>query len=112
LSNKTALENLDAKISLILERYTYLKRENARLREENSKLVAKLNATKELLVEKREEIVSLKEKNIEKKAEPKIETTKSNKKVDKQETSRYNVYSFFYKKILQKSMGTTWFRLD
>jgi len=108
LSNKTALENLDAKISLILERYSYLKRENRRLREENSKLIAKLNATKELLIEKREEVVTLKEKDIVVKREiPPIK-----EEVDKQEVSRYNVYSFFYKKILQKSMGTTWFRLD
>ena len=108
MSNKTALENLDAKISLILERYSYLKRENRRLREENSKLIAKLNATKELLIEKREEVVTLKEKDIVVKREiPPIK-----EEVDKQEVSRYNVYSFFYKKILQKSMGTTWFRLD
>jgi len=109
LSNKTALENLDAKISLILERYSYLKRENRRLREENATLVAKLNATKELLIEKREEIVTLKEKSlvVKKEIPPPIK-----KKVDKKSVSQYNVYSFLYKKILQKSMGTTWFRLD
>ena len=57
---KTALEILDAKISLILERYSYLKRENTRLREDNAKLMSELSSTKELLVKKREEIVSLK----------------------------------------------------
>jgi len=109
LSNKKALENLDAKISLILERYSYLKRENGRLREENSELIAKLNKTRELLLEKREEIVKLKEKSMVVKREipPPIK-----KKVDKKRVSGYNMYSYLYKKILQKSMGTTWFRLD
>ena len=109
MRDKTALENLNAKISLVLERYSYLKRENIRLREENSKLLSELSSVKELLMEKREEIVSLKEKEFVVKREIK---TPIKKKVDKKEVSRYNVYSFLYKKILQKSMGTTWFRLD
>ena len=106
MSNKTALENLDAKISLILERYSYLKRENIRLREENSKILAELRSIKELLMEKREEILRLKEREIESK---KVASTKE---LDKKTVSRYNIHSFFYKKILQKSMGTTWFRLE
>jgi len=63
MRNKTVLEDLDAKISLILERYNYLKSENIKLKEENSRVTAELQTTKEALESKKEEITKLKEED-------------------------------------------------
>ena len=60
MRNKTVLEDLDAKISLILERYNYLKGENIRLKEENEKVSIELLSAQESLVSKNEEIQRLK----------------------------------------------------
>lgn len=61
MRNKTVLEDLDAKISLILERYNYLKSENMRLKEDNSKILMELTSAKELITLKTEELSRLKE---------------------------------------------------
>lgn len=56
MENKTALEALSSKISLILEKYNELKEENYTLKEE-------LNATKEQLQIQHQEILKLKEED-------------------------------------------------
>ncbi len=56
MENKTALEALSSKISLILEKYNELKEENRTLKEE-------LNGTKEQLQIQHEEILKLKEED-------------------------------------------------
>jgi len=60
MRNKTVLEDLDAKISLVLDRYNYLKSENIRLKEENAKISIELLSSQELLLERNEEIQRLK----------------------------------------------------
>ena len=58
---KTAMENLDTKISLILERYTWIKKENNSVKEESSKLKSELTELKATLESKDKEILMLKE---------------------------------------------------
>ena len=61
MRNKTVLEDLDAKISLILERYNYLKSENIKLKEENSKIFTELTSAKALILTQSKEISKIKE---------------------------------------------------
>jgi len=58
---KIAIENLDAKISLILERYNWIKKENNSVKEESSKLKSELTELKAALEAKDKEILILKE---------------------------------------------------
>jgi len=59
--NKTAMENLDTKISLILERYTWIKKENNSIKEESSKLKSELTELRATLESKEKEVLLLKE---------------------------------------------------
>jgi len=61
MRNKTVLEDLDAKISLILERYTWLKKENVSIKEENTQLRRELESLTLILKEKTETITKLQE---------------------------------------------------
>ena len=61
MRNKTVLEDLDAKISLILERYTWLKKENVSIKEENAQLRRELESLTLILKEKTETITKLQE---------------------------------------------------
>ena len=61
MRNKTVLEDLDAKISLILERYNWIKKENVSIKEENAQLKRELESLTLLLKEKTETITRLKE---------------------------------------------------
>jgi len=63
MRNKTVLEDLDAKISLILEKYMLLKNENLSLKDENSKLKADFNLLKEAFQAKNQEIEKLQEED-------------------------------------------------
>jgi len=63
MRNKTVLEDLDAKISLILEKYTLLKNENLLLKEENGKLKSDFNLLKEAFQSKNQEVVQLQEED-------------------------------------------------
>jgi transcriptional antiterminator Rof (Rho-off) len=63
MRNKTVLEDLDAKISLILERYTWLKQENLTVKEENEKLKVAFDKIQSLIEEKNKEILKLKEED-------------------------------------------------
>jgi len=58
---KTAMENLEAKISLVLERYSWIKEENNSIKEENSTLKSELTELKMLLETKEKELLSIKE---------------------------------------------------
>jgi len=58
---KTAIENLDAKISLILERYSWIKKENNSIKEESSKLKSELTELRALVESKEKELSLLKE---------------------------------------------------
>jgi len=58
---KTAMENLDTKISLILERYTWIKKENNSIKEEKSKLKSELTELRAALESKEKEVLLLKE---------------------------------------------------
>jgi len=59
--NKTVMENLDTKISLILERYSWIKKENTSIKEESSKLKSELTELRATLESKEKEILMLKE---------------------------------------------------
>ena len=59
--NKTVLEDLDAKISLILERYTLLKNENTSLKGNNNELQEEIESLNLLVAEKNQIIHRLKE---------------------------------------------------
>jgi len=61
MRNKTAIEDLDAKISLILERYKHLKSENIQLREKNSEILRELNVAQALITTQNQEIFKIKE---------------------------------------------------
>jgi len=61
MRNKTAIEDLDAKISLILERYNHLKSENIQLREANSDILRELNVAQALITTQNQEIFRIKE---------------------------------------------------
>ena len=63
MRNKTVLEDLDAKISLILEKYTLLKNENISLKEDNVKLKSDFNLLKEAFQAKNKEIEELQEED-------------------------------------------------
>ncbi|SFV59014.1 hypothetical protein MNB_SV-14-1609 [hydrothermal vent metagenome] len=52
MRNKTALEDLDEKISIILKRYTLLKNENNSLKDNNSKLREEIESLNLLIAEK------------------------------------------------------------
>ena len=58
---KTAMENLDTKISLVLERYTWIKKENNSIKEENSKLKSELTELRATLEAKEKELLLSKE---------------------------------------------------
>jgi len=58
---KTAMENLETKISLVLERYTWIKKENNSLKEESSKLKLELTELRATLESKEKEVLLLKE---------------------------------------------------
>ncbi|RUM71468.1 MAG: hypothetical protein DSZ07_00355 [Sulfurovum sp.] len=58
---KTVLEDLDAKISLILEKYTLMKSEKLSLEEENKRLKSDFNLLKEAFQAKNQEIEKLQE---------------------------------------------------
>jgi len=58
---KTVMENLEAKISLVLERYSWLKKENNSIKEENGKLKSELTDLRALVELKEKELLSLKE---------------------------------------------------
>ena len=63
MRNKTVLEDLDAKISLILEKYTLLRNENISLKDENIKLKSDFNLLKEAFQAKNKEIEQLQEED-------------------------------------------------
>ena len=63
MRNKTVLEDLDAKISLILERYTWLKKENTSLKDDNSELKKEIESLNLLVAEKSQIIHKLKEED-------------------------------------------------
>jgi predicted nucleic acid-binding Zn-ribbon protein len=63
MRNKTVLEDLDAKISLILEKYTLLKDENLSLQEENERLKSDFNLLKDAFQAKNQEIEKLQEED-------------------------------------------------
>ncbi|SFV55738.1 hypothetical protein MNB_SV-14-1653 [hydrothermal vent metagenome] len=52
MRNKTALEDLDEKISLLLDKYTMLKNENISLKDNNSKLREEVESLNLLIAEK------------------------------------------------------------
>jgi len=60
---KTVLEELDAKISLILEKYTLMKSEKLSLEEENKRLKSDFNLLKEAFQAKNQEIEKLQEED-------------------------------------------------
>jgi len=61
MRKKTVLEDLDAKISLILEKYTLMKGEKLSLEEENNRLKSDFNLLKEAFQAKNQEIEKLQE---------------------------------------------------
>jgi len=61
MRKKTVLEDLDAKISLILEKYTLMKSEKLSLEEENKRLKSDFNLLKEAFQAKNQEIEKLQE---------------------------------------------------
>jgi len=60
---KTALEDLDIKISLVLERYAWLKREHTSLKEDNNELKKEIKALNLFVAEKNQIIHKLKEED-------------------------------------------------